>query len=211
METVVEHEITREDLDLLDKIFNIFEVCDKGYVDIEKAKKTLSDDKTFPVEKKQLFIGIFNGIKESILWTEILDVLKHGIINQNYEDEKHKQIEEEFKLLREEERSIYVHRLSNPQMDKHLDQVERKGLLKMFNRMDPDGDGYVTLTEFRSWMLEFRSTLTSKQTGRFITSNLHQPSPPELLFRKIRCTTQMKTPELEDKGITFMDLAIYFK
>ena len=171
METVAaEHEITREDLDLLDKIFNSIEVCDKGYVDIEKTKKTLSDDESFPVEKKQLFIETFNGIKESILWTEILDVLKHGIINQNNDEDKIKQVEEDFKVLREEERTIYVHRLSNPQMDKHLDQAERKGLLKMFNRMDPDGDGYVTLTEFRSWMLEFRSTLTSKQTGRLITS-----------------------------------------
>ena len=99
-----------------------------------------------------------------------MDVLKHGIINQNNVEDKIKQVEEDFKVLREEERTIYVHRLSNPQMDKHLDQAERKGLLKMFNRMDPDGDGYVTLTEFRSWMLEFRSTLTSKQTGRLITS-----------------------------------------
>ena len=36
-------------------------------------------------------------------------------------------------------------------------------------------------------------------------------SHPVELFNKIKDTTQMETKALEDKGITFMDLAIHFK
>ena len=64
---------------------------------------------------------------------------------------------------REQTQQAKVHRLDtkNDPMPKEV----RRGLMKMFNRMDPDGDGYVTLEEFQAYMMENRSALGSKKIG----------------------------------------------
>ena len=84
--------------------------------------------------------------------------------------------------------------------------------MKMFNRMDPDGDGYVTLEEFQAYMMENRSPLGSKKIG--LKTKITLPETffcPVELFNKIKDTTRMQTTDLEERGITFMDLAIHFK
>ena len=121
-------------------------------------------------------------------WTDFIDALKLGLIHQKEQGgsssvlDKVKEAEEEdsqeFALRREQTRQAKVHRLDT-QKDP-LTKEMRKGLLKMFNRMDPDGDGYVTLQEFQGYMMEHRSAIGSKKIGLpnqlFTILNLCSPS-----------------------------------
>ena len=70
---------------------------------------------------------------------------------------------QEWTARREQSRQAKVHRLDT--VKDPLSKEMRKGLLKMFNRMDPDGDGYVSLQEFQGYMMEHRSAIGSKKIG----------------------------------------------
>ena len=59
---------------------------------------------------------------------------------------------------------------------------QRRGLLRMFNRMDPNGDGFVTDVEFRAYMMEHRTGLASSKILE--------------LFHQIRESSQMKSQEV---------------
>ena len=161
-----EQEISREDLDLIDKIFDVIDINTDGTVDIQKLKQNLP--------------GCCNGVRikdvEAILdkmdgnidWTDFLDALKLGLIHRTQGpssalDKVEEEDTQEWTARREQTKYAKVHRLDTEKDP--LTKEMRKGLLKMFNRMDPDGDGYVTLEEFQGYMMEHRSAIGSKKIG----------------------------------------------
>ena len=109
----------------------------------------------------------------NIDWTDFLDALKLGLIHQAHarsgggvfveEEAKEAETSQEWTARREQTKFAKVHRLDTE--TDPLSKDMRKGLLKMFNRMDPDGDGYVTLEEFRGYMMEHRSAIGSQKIG----------------------------------------------
>jgi len=167
-------------------------------VDIQKLKQNLpSCCNGVRIKDVEAILDKMDG---NIDWTDFLDALKLGLIHRTQGpsstlDKVEEEDTQEWTARREQTKYAKVHRLDTEKDP--LTKEMRKGLLKMFNRMDPDGDGYVTLEEFRGYMMEHRSAIGSKKIVE--------------LFNKIKDTTQMETKALEDKGITFMDLAIHFK
>ena len=125
--------------------------------------------------------NLTNGIVQAILgemaanidWTDFLDALKLGLIHQAHarsgnglsieEEAKEAESSQEWTARREQTKFAKVHRLDTE--TDPLSKDMRKGLLKMFNRMDPDGDGYVSLQEFQAFMMENRSAIGSKKIG----------------------------------------------
>ena len=125
--------------------------------------------------------NLTNGIVQAILgemaanidWTDFLDALKLGLIQQAHarsgnglsieEEAKEAESSQEWTARREQTKFAKVHRLDTE--TDPLSKDMRKGLLKMFNRMDPDGDGYVSLQEFQAFMMENRSAIGSKKIG----------------------------------------------
>jgi len=198
-----DQEISREDLDLIDRIFDIIDINADGTVDIKKLQQNLPSCCEGPRLKD--VEAILDEMAANIDWTDFLDALKLGLIHQAHarsgdgvsieEEAKEAETSQEWTARREQTKFAKVHRLDTE--TDPLSKDMRKGLLKMFNRMDPDGDGYVSLQEFQAFMMENRSAIGSKKIVE--------------LFDKIKDTTQMETEELENKGITFMDLAIHFK
>jgi len=187
-------------LDLIDRIFDIIDINADGTVDIQHLKQNLPS--CCEGARLKDVQAILDEMAANIDWTDFIDALKLGLIHQKEEgsssvlnEEEEEEDIRQWTRRREQTRHAKVHRLDT-QKDP-LTKEMRKGLLKMFNRMDPDGDGYVTLQEFQSYMMEHRSAIGSKKIVE--------------LFNKIKNTTQMETKSLEDKGITFMDLAIHLK
>ena len=159
-----EEEISREDLDLIDKIFDSIDINVDGTVDIQSLKQNLPDC----CEGSQLkdVEAILDEMAEDIDWTDFLDALKLGLIHKKTHTEFKEEEEEEVQewtARREQSRQAKVHRLDT--VKDPLSKEMRKGLLKMFNRMDPDGDGYVSLQEFQGYMMEHRSAIGSKKIG----------------------------------------------
>ena len=105
-------------------------------------------------------------MEEDIDWTDFLDALKLGLIHGSddviSEFDEYEDIQE-WTARREQTKHIKVHRLDTK--NDPLTKSMRKGLLKMFNRMNPGGDGYVSLEEFQAYMMEHRSALGSKKIG----------------------------------------------
>ena len=204
-------DITREDLDMLDKIFTNMQINQQDNVDVEQLKQDLTKSDICSEEKKQLLLSILNSVDGDLHWTNVLDVLKVGMVTQKC-PEKGKGILKRRLSRREstrkgkgvtwasqivEEREIVKEDFSQDTVNVPLTKNQRRGLLRMFNRMDPDGDGFVTDVEFRAYMMEHRTGLTSSKILE--------------LFHKIRDSTQMESQELEERGITFMDLVVYFR
>ena len=161
-----EQEISREDSELIDKIIDVIDINKEGTVDIPRLK----NDCLNCCEGGRLddVKAILNEMTNDIDWNDFVDALKLGLIHKaqgensvfNREQVEISKDEEE---RREQTQQAKVHRLDtkNDPMPKEV----RRGLMKMFNRMDPDGDGYVTLEEFQAYMMENRSALGSKKIG----------------------------------------------
>ena len=75
-----EEEISREDLDLIDKIFDSIDINVDGTVDIQSLKQNLPDC----CEGSQLkdVEAILDEMAEDIDWTDFLDALKLGLIHK---------------------------------------------------------------------------------------------------------------------------------
>ena len=160
----VEGEISREDLDLIDRIFDTIDINVEGTVDIKKLKQNLPD--CCDGARLEDVQAILDKMEEDIDWTDFLDALKLGLIHGSddviSEFDEYEDIQE-WTARREQTKHIKVHRLDTK--NDPLTKSMRKGLLKMFNRMNPGGDGYVSLEEFQAYMMEHRSALGSKKIG----------------------------------------------
>ena len=77
-----------------------------------------------------------------------------------------------------------------------LDIKKKTTILKMFNLMDPNGNGFVTQKEFEQYLRSQGSHLSKERT--------------ELLFKNILERTTIDTDRNEN-GITFRDLVKYFE
>ena len=69
-------DITREDLDMLDKIFTNMQINQQDNVDVEQLKQDLTKSDICPEEKKQLLISILNDVEGDLHWTNVLDETK---------------------------------------------------------------------------------------------------------------------------------------
>ena len=209
---VMEGEITREDLDIIDKIFANLHIDQEDNVDILQLKQDLTKSEDCSEEKKLLLLSILNNVDGELHWTNLLDVIKVGMVNQGRPEQgrgilkkrlsvkatagkKRKGVHWAPQMV--EEREIVKEELVQDNVNVPLTWNQRRGLLRMFNRMDPDGDGFVTDVEFRAYMMEHRTGLASSKILE--------------LFHQIRDSSQMNSQELEERGITFMDLVVYFR
>ena len=208
----MEGEITREDLDIIDKIFANLHIDEEDNVDILQLKQDLTKSEDCSEEKKLLLLSILNNVDGELHWTNLLDVIKVGMVNQGRPEQgkgilkkrlsvkatagkKRKGVHWAPQMV--EEREILKEELVQDNVNVPLTWNQRRGLLRMFNRMDPNGDGFVTDVEFRAYMMEHRTGLASSKILE--------------LFHQIRDSSQMASQELEEKGITFMDLVVYFR
>lgn len=208
----MEGEITREDLDIIDKIFANLHIDEEDNVDILQLKQDLTKSEDCSEEKKLLLLSILNNVDGELHWTNLLDVIKVGMVNQGRPEQgkgilkkrlsvkatagkKRKGVHWAPQMV--EEREIVKEELVQDNVNVPLTWNQRRGLLRMFNRMDPNGDGFVTDVEFRAYMMEHRTGLASSKILE--------------LFHQIRDSSQMASQELEEKGITFMDLVVYFR
>ena len=205
-------EITKEDLDIIDKIFAKLHIDQEDNVDIEQLKQDLTKSEDCSEEKKLLLLSILNNVDGELHWTNLLDVIKVGMVNQGRPEQGRgilkKRLSEKASAGKKrkgvhwapqmvEEKEIVKEELVQDNVNVPLTWNQRRGLLRMFNRMDPDGDGFVTDVEFRAYMMEHRTGLASSKILE--------------LFHQIRDSSQMNSQELEEKGITFMDLVVYFR
>lgn len=205
-------EITREDLDIIDKIFANVHIDQEDNVDMEQLKQDLTKSEDCSEEKKLLLLSILNNVDGELHWINLLDVIKVGMVNQGRPEQgkgilkKRLSVKETAGKKRKgvhwaphmvEEREIIKEELVQDNVNVPLTWNQRRGLLRMFNRMDPDGDGFVTDVEFRAYMMEHRTGLASSKILE--------------LFHQIRDSSQMNSQELEEEGITFMDLVVYFR
>ena len=208
----MESEITHEDLDIIDKIFAGMRIDEEDNVDMEQLKEDVSESEDCSEEKKLLLLSILNNVDGDLHWTNFLDVIKVGMANAGRPEQgkgilKKRLSEKATKALKRkgvhwaaemvEEREIVEEEFEQDTVNVPLTSNQRRGLLRMFNRMDPNGDGFVTDVEFRAYMMEHRTGLASSKILE--------------LFHQIRVSSQMKSQELEERGITFMDLVVYFR
>ena len=77
-----------------------------------------------------------------------------------------------------------------------LDQKKKTEILKMFNRMDPNGNGFVEKTEFEDYL--------SSQGTHLSKERLQQ------LYMAILESTTLDS-DMEQSGITFQDMIKYFE
>ena len=75
-------DITREDLDMLDQIFTNMQINQQDNVDVEMLKQDLTKSDICSEEKKQLLLSILNDVDGDLHWTNVLDVLKVGLVTQ---------------------------------------------------------------------------------------------------------------------------------
>jgi len=206
-------EITREDLDMIDKIFANLHIDQEDNVDIGQLKKDLAKSEDCSEEKKLVLLSILDNVDGDLHWTNFLDVIKVGMANQGKPEQGRgilkKRLSEKTQTPPKrkgvhwapqmvEEREIVKEEFdTGDTVNVPLTWNQRRGLLRMFNRMDPNGDGFVTDVEFRAYMMEHRTGLASSKILE--------------LFHQIRESSQMKSQELEERGITFMDLVVYFR
>ena len=78
----MEGEITREDLDIIDKIFANLHIDEEDNVDILQLKQDLTKSEDCSEEKKLLLLSILNNVDGELHWTNLLDVIKVGMVNQ---------------------------------------------------------------------------------------------------------------------------------
>jgi len=181
--------LDRDDLELVDHIFDTLEIDNDGRVDIEKVRNVVSanSDNSNGGRRKALAAKL-KGKTGSLDWTEFLPSLKCWMKE-----------EKEFvkgELLSKKETTEEKKEEEKEALEK-LSKDQRVELLRMFNRMDPNGDGYVDMDEFRTYIMEQRMIWSYRRV--------------EKLFNAIRDTTKMESAENEAKGITFMDLVVYFR
>ena len=208
----MESEITHEDLDIIDKIFAGMRIDEEDNVDMDQLKEDVSESEDCSEEKKLLLLSILNNVDGDLHWTNFLDVIKVGMANAGRPEQgkgilKKRLSEKATKAPKRkgvhwaaemvEEREIVEEEFEQDTVNVPLTSNQRRGLLRMFNRMDPNGDGFVTDVEFRAYMMEHRTGLASSKILE--------------LFHQIRVSSQMKSQELEERGITFMDLVVYFR
>ena len=210
----MESGITSEDLDLIEKIFANMHIDQEDNVDIAKLKQEVTKSEDCSEAKKLLLLSILNNVDGDLHWTNFLDVVKVGMTNHSRPghgegilkkrlSQRRGNLGNRKKSVRwasqmvEEREIVDLQDLRQDTVDVPLTSNQRRGLLRMFNRMDPDGDGFVTDVEFRAYMMEHRTGLASSKILE--------------LFHKIKDSSQMNTKELEERGITFMDLVVYFR
>ena len=174
----MEEQITKEDLDLIDKIFSTVEIKDDDNVDIEKLKEAIRTSEECPEDKKEAIIGMLDSLKGELHWTDFLDTFKVGMLNnkkpekgktilkkrisrsQRSKSVKKKEVRWANQLIDDKE-EVLVEAAPADTVNVPLTKSQRQGLLRMFNRMDPNGDGFVTEEEFTSYMTEHRTALGS--------------------------------------------------
>ena len=205
----MESGITSEDLDLIEKIFASMHIDQDDNVDIAKLKQEVTKSEDCSEAKKLLLLSILNNVDGDLHWTNFLDVVKVGMTNHSRPEHGEGILKKRLSQRRgkksvrwasqmvEEREIVDLQDLRQDTVDVPLTSNQRRGLLRMFNRMDPDGDGFVTDVEFRAYMMEHRTGLASSKILE--------------LFHKIKDSSQMNTKELEERGITFMDLVVYFR
>jgi len=187
MQVKREDGLDREDLALVDEIFDTLEIDNDGRVDIEKVRKVVLANSDNSTGGRKVLAAKLEGKSGSLDWTEFLPSLKSWM--KEGEEFLTGDLMSRKKTGGEEE--------EGKDAMKKLSKEQRVELLRMFNRMDPNGDGYVDLDEFRTYILEQRMSWSYKRV--------------EKLYKAIRETTKMESDENEAKGITFMDLVVYFR
>ena len=191
-------EITREDLDIIDKIFANLHIDQEDNVDIGHLKKDLAKSEDCSEEKKLVLLSILDNVDGDLHWTNFLDVIKVGMANQGKPEQGRgilkKRLSEKTQTPPKrkgvhwapqmvEEREIVKEEFdTGDTVNVPLTWNQRRGLLRMFNRMDPNGDGFVTDVEFRAYMMEHRTGLASSKILE--------------LFHQIRESSQMKSQEV---------------
>jgi len=180
-------ELTQEDLDYIDSMFDAIDINKDGTISLGELTKSMQSKTS---GKNQEILKMFadadiNGDGE-IDWTEFLDMTKNKM-----KAAKEPQVEQ---IKRVEPKQYKPERVSPPQ--NHLDTQKKTEILKMFNRMDPNGNGYVEQKEFEEYMINHGTPLSKERMAQ--------------LFKSIQESTSLNS-EMEHTGITFQDMIAYFE
>jgi len=185
-------ELSQDDLDYIDSMFDSMDINKDGSISLRELTKAMSAKGEKP--RNQMIQKMFeeadmDGDGE-IDWTEFLDMTKKRMkMGKSPQTETIKVVEK--KEFKPKKMQINVDPPKNL-----LDQKKKTEILKMFNRMDPNGNGFVEKTEFEDYL--------SSQGTHLSKERLQQ------LYMAILESTTLDS-DMEQSGITFQDMIKYFE
>jgi len=185
-------ELSKEDLDYIDSTFDLIDINKDGTISLKELRSSLQ--KQGSNQNNQALQNIFeeadmDGDGE-IDWTEFLEMTKERMKKaKGQQTEVQKKVP--LKEYRKKEVEIVVDAPKNS-----LDTRKKTEILKMFNRMDPNGNGFVDQAEFEEYLSSQGTHLGKERTKQ--------------LFTSIMEATKMDSA-VEQNGITFQDMIAYFE
>jgi len=189
-------DLSQEDLDYIDSMFDMMDINQDGSISLKELTKAMKAQGNKPKNqeiRKMLEEADTDGDGE-IDWSEFLTMTKNRMKigkQPKPEQPKEKEMKVDRKGFRPQKPQINVDPPKNV-----LDTQKKTEILKMFNRMDPNGNGFVEFDEFEAYL--------SSQGTHLGKERLKQ------LYTSIRDSTTLDTSN-EQSGITFQDMIKYFE
>eukprot|EP00091_Calanus_sinicus_P006141 TRINITY_DN16751_c0_g1_i1.p1 TRINITY_DN16751_c0_g1~~TRINITY_DN16751_c0_g1_i1.p1 ORF type:complete len:285 (+),score=106.45 TRINITY_DN16751_c0_g1_i1:89-943(+) len=185
-------ELSQDDLDYIDSMFDMMDINKDGSISIRELTKSMAAQGGKPrnQEIQKMFEEADVDGDGEIDWTEFLDLTKKRMkMGKTQPVETAKVVErKEFKPKKVQ---INVEPPKNV-----LDTQKKTEILKMFNRMDPNGNGFVEQGEFEEYLSSQGTHLSKERMKQLYTSILE--------------STTLDS-EMEQNGITFQDMIKYFE
>jgi len=184
-------DFSEDDLDYFDNMFDLMDINKDGSISIKELMNSLSKQGNTPrnQEVRKIFEASDLDGNGEIDWTEFLDMTKNRMKQSKGPTEVKKNVEK--KEFKPQKVAINVEEPKN-----RLDGKKKTEILKMFNRMDPNGNGFVEQAEFEEY-LNSQGTFLGKERQK-------------QLFDAISNSTVMNS-DAEQNGITFQDMIAYYE
>jgi len=184
-------ELSQDDLDYIDSMFDAMDINHDGTISIKELTKSMAAQGNKPrnQEIQNMFEEADKDGDGEIEWTEFLDMTKKRMKNA-------KAPQETMKIVEPKEYKPQKVKFNVEPPKNYLDTGKKTEILKMFNRMDPDGNGFVEEKEFEEYLSNHGTHLSKERL--------------EQLYKSISESTTLNS-EMEQKGITFQDMIKYFE
>lgn len=185
-------ELSQDDLDYIDSMFDMMDIDKDGSISIRELTKSMAAQGGKPrnQEIQKMFEEADMDGDGEIDWTEFLDLTKKRMkLGKTQPAETAKVVER--KGFKPQKVQINVEPPKNV-----LDTQKKTEILKMFNRMDPNGNGFVEQGEFEEYLSNQGTHLSKERMKQLYTSILE--------------STTLDS-EMEQNGITFQDMIKYFE
>eukprot|EP00092_Neocalanus_flemingeri_P009534 GFUD01010262.1.p1 GENE.GFUD01010262.1~~GFUD01010262.1.p1 ORF type:complete len:499 (-),score=133.69 GFUD01010262.1:90-1586(-) len=190
-------ELSQDDLDYIDSMFDSIDINQDGSISLRELTKSMKDKGNSPrnQEIQKMFEEADMDGDGEIDWSEFLDMTKRRMKSANAPEPTN----QPETMKRVEPKGFKPQKTPKVTVDQPknvLDTKKKTEILKMFNRMDPNGNGFVEKKEFEEY-LDTQGTHLSKE-------RMAQ------LYKSISESTTLDSV-MEESGITFQDMIKYFE